>query len=438
MTNLPRGWAQATVGEIADLTDGPFGSNLKTAHYTETGPRVIRLQNIGDGVFRDEHAHVDQARYERLIKHAVRPSDIVAASLGESVPRACLIPGWLGSAIVKADCIRVRAHEGIDPGFLMWMLNSPPVRAQAASSIKGVGRPRLGLGGLRNLTVPVPPDKEQRRILAAIEEQLSRLDSGHRLLRRALVNIGRLRSAILMEAFAGDWPLEPLASITDPERPVRYGILMPKEHVEDGILYVRVKDYPRGKIEVKGLRRTSAEIADKYRRSTLRSGDVLLAIRGTYGRVAIVPDELEAGNITQDTARIAPLPHMDARFLATYLVSEQAQRYFRRVARGVAVKGLNIGDLRTMPIPVPPLGEQRRIVARTERELSIADAMTAETDRAVLRSGSLRRAILGAAFVGRLVAQDPDDEPASALIRRITAARAREPNDPRKRRKAHV
>jgi hypothetical protein len=151
MTALPTGWALATVGDIADLTDGPFGSNLKTAHYTDAGPRVIRLQNIGLGSFRDERAHIAPEHFERLVKHAVRPLDIVAASLGEHAPRACLVPPWLGPAIVKADCIRVRARDGIEPAFLMWLLNSPATRSQAATSIKGVGRPRLGLGGMRQL-----------------------------------------------------------------------------------------------------------------------------------------------------------------------------------------------------------------------------------------------------------------------------------------------
>ena len=130
MTEVPLGWATVTVGEVADLADGPFGSNLKTAHYTDDGPRVVRLQNIGEGTFRDEHAHIAEEHYDQLIKHAVQAGDIVAASLGENAPRACLVPAWLGPAIVKADCIRIRALDGIEPAFLMWMLNSPPVRTK--------------------------------------------------------------------------------------------------------------------------------------------------------------------------------------------------------------------------------------------------------------------------------------------------------------------
>src|SRR6266545_3783457 len=176
VNDLPSGWAWTTVGEVAQLTDGPFGSNLKTAHYVDAGPRVVRLQNIGEGVFRDERAHITEEHYEQLKKHAVQPGDVVIASLGDEAPRACLIPSRLGPAIVKADCIRARPLAGVEPGFLMWMLNSPPMRRQAALTIKGIGRPRLGLGGIRQLRFALPPLAEQRVIVAAIEEHLSRLD----------------------------------------------------------------------------------------------------------------------------------------------------------------------------------------------------------------------------------------------------------------------
>src|SRR4051812_46437547 len=103
MTELPAGWAMATVEELATadgVTDGPFGSNLKTEHYTDAGPRVVRLQNIGDGVFRDERAHISEEHFARLEKHSVLAGDVLVASLGEILPRACLAPTNLGPAIV--------------------------------------------------------------------------------------------------------------------------------------------------------------------------------------------------------------------------------------------------------------------------------------------------------------------------------------------------
>jgi type I restriction enzyme S subunit len=192
------------VGEIATLADGPFGSNLKTSHYVATGPRVVRLQNIGDGVFHDERAHISQAHFEELSKHAVLPGDVVAASLGEEAPRACLIPESLGPAIVKADCIRVRPTAGVDPSWLMWALNAPPVKRQAAARIKGVGRPRLGLRGLRELMIPVPSFETQRAWSSALEEAFEAVRALDERLEVVRQRGDQFRRGLLASAFRGE------------------------------------------------------------------------------------------------------------------------------------------------------------------------------------------------------------------------------------------
>jgi type I restriction enzyme S subunit len=97
LPEIPQGWIWATVDQLAALepnsiTDGPFGSNLKTSHYTESGPRVIRLQNIGDGEFIDVEAHISVEHFKTLRKHQVEAGDLVVAALGERPPRACIIP----------------------------------------------------------------------------------------------------------------------------------------------------------------------------------------------------------------------------------------------------------------------------------------------------------------------------------------------------------
>ncbi|MGD0273928.1 MAG: restriction endonuclease subunit S [Gaiellaceae bacterium] len=191
------------IGEFASLADGPFGSNLKTSHYTASGPRVVRLQNVGDGEFRDERAHIEPSHFERLRKHEVVAGDVVAASLGETAPRACLIPPWLGLAIVKADCIRIRPADDVDRAFLMWMLNSAQVEKEASTSIKGIGRPRLGLGGMKRLSIPTPPLSDQRRIVAEVERRLSLVDALAAATTAALKRSGALRRSILERAFTG-------------------------------------------------------------------------------------------------------------------------------------------------------------------------------------------------------------------------------------------
>ncbi len=150
---------------------------------------------------------------------------------------------------------------------------------------------------------------------------------------------------------------------------------------------------------------------------------------GTNNRVD-VPGELEGGNITQDSARLDLAAELSPKYIKHYLLSPLAQSYFKRVARGVAVKGVNIGDLRTTPVAVPPTAEQTRIADQVDDVLSVAEAAQDSSRINTVRCSRLRQSVLKWAFEGKLVDQDPNDEPASALLKRIQAER---PATPRKR-----
>jgi len=145
LLELPSGWSWARLQDLAvpdsrAITDGPFGSNLKTAHYTMSGPRVIRLQNIGDGEFKREDAHISFEHFESLLAHSVQPDDLIVASLGELLPRACLVPDWVPPAIVKADCIRVCLHPEVNRHYVNLALQDPRLRRETARERQRSGK----------------------------------------------------------------------------------------------------------------------------------------------------------------------------------------------------------------------------------------------------------------------------------------------------------
>jgi type I restriction enzyme S subunit len=92
----PKGWPSRPLGQLTTkFSDGPFGSNLKSSHYTETGVRVIRLQNIGVGEFIDEdRAYIAPEHFAGLAKHECLPGDVLIGTLGDPNLRACVQPTW--------------------------------------------------------------------------------------------------------------------------------------------------------------------------------------------------------------------------------------------------------------------------------------------------------------------------------------------------------
>jgi len=195
----------AVVSQPGAIADGPFGSHLKTEHYAPNGVRVIRLQNIGSGVFLDHNrAFVTREHAETLTRHEARADDVVVAALGDGARpagRACQVPD-IGPALVKADCFRVRTDGSpVDPGFLVWFLNSPRTQATIAGQMRGATRPRVTLAMLKAFTIPLPPLAEQRQIVARLREHLAEIDQAKAALDAQRAAIDALPAALLREVF---------------------------------------------------------------------------------------------------------------------------------------------------------------------------------------------------------------------------------------------
>lgn len=463
MSELPEGWVLAAVDELSvpgGVTDGPFGSNLKTEHYTATGPRVVRLQNIGDGRFVDERAHISEAHYERLAKHEVVAGDVLVASLGELLPRACLAPASLGPAIVKADCIRIRPHPEISATYLMWSLNSPDVRAAVGSSIKGVGRPRVNLGDLRRLPIPVAPTAEQERIVVAIEEAFSKLDAGQAGLRTVRQLLKHVREAVLAAAVAGNLvPHDPADApgaklladlgvdpIDDPHLPllptswswahvqdvgeVDLGRQRsPKYHNGDNMKpYLRVANVFEDRIDTSDVMEMHFE-PEAFERSRLVVGDILLNEGQTpelLGRPAMYRGDPPDVAFTNSLLRFRAGTGIEPEWaLLVFRRHMHSGRFTRESRITTNIAHLSAARFKFVEFPVPPAEEQRRIVDEFAKQSSFIEACERAVDAGLRRSTALRRSVLKAAFEGRLVPQDPLDEPASVLLERIRAERAR-------------
>jgi hypothetical protein len=132
------------------------------------------------------------------------------------------------------------------------------------------------------------------------------------------------------------------------------------------------------------LNLTTFEIESGYGRSRIR-GDLVYSIRGSIGEVAIVPDELEGANLTQDAARIAYTPATYGRRLLHVLKSAVVFAQLEAGALGATISGVNIRDLKRASIPVPPRAEQEAIAVFLEREISRIDALAARIRDAIDR-----------------------------------------------------
>jgi type I restriction enzyme, S subunit len=342
----------------------------------------------------------------RSTKRVVLPGDLLICKINPRINRVWYVPtSRHGLAqVASTEYLALRLHDKSIGPYLLWYCRSPRFRQWIEARVEGVtgSHTRVKSPVLLRHLVPLPSHDEQRRIVSSIEEKLSRLEAAVQSMEAAEGRVLALRKSVYHHLLQVNWPTVPLGTLVQASRPITYGILMPKANIPDGVPYVRVKDMKADGIDIAGLRRTSQVIADEYQRSMLRTGDVLVSIRGTYGRVAVVPDQLDGANITQDTARVAPGPNIRAAYLAAALRAPAAQAYMRRVARGVAVKGVNLGDLRVLPIRLPPMALQAQLIGAVQEQVERISGFDTVIMATLRRARLLRQSILDAAFTGRL------------------------------------
>lgn len=170
-------------------------------------------------------------------------------------------------------------------------------------------------------------------------------------------------------------------------------------------------------------------------RSRVLPNDVLMNIVGPpLGKVSLVPDTFPEWNMNQAIVLFRTSGVVLSRYLAICLMSDEVLRWITRTAKATAGQfNISVGNSRLLPIPLPPLAEQKQIVALVEERLSQIDSAEKTIDAELIRSKRLRQSILKRAFEGKLVPQDPKDEPASVLLERIKASR--EAEQPKKKAK---
>ena len=316
------------------------------------------------------------------------------------------------------------------------------------------------------LTTKIPiiiaPLNEQKRIVAKIESIFTQIDAVKEQLERLVSqtksvsgSLNALRNSVLKQAFEGklvpqdphDEPAEVLLKrihkdsskeiifekdnlprgwikttiadlgflVTKGSTPTSYGF----SYVPSGINFVKIENIYNNHIKTSSITQfITKETHDYLKRSQLHADDVLFSIAGTIGQVAIVHRDDLPANTNQAISIIRdPLKLLNTKYLSVILQSKPLNILSK--ARGVGIYNVSLEDIKNTKIPLPPLAEQKRIVAKIESIFTQIDAIEEHVEFTLVLIDRLKNSTLKSAFEGRLVPQDPDDEPAKILLQKI-------------------
>jgi type I restriction enzyme S subunit len=344
------------------------------------------------------------------------------------------VPDDVGSLTYPDKLIRVRVPI-MDTRYLAAAFSAPSVRASIDRVLRTTAG-QVGISGrsLKDVRIPIAPLSEQRRIVAVLEDHLSRLDIGSVYTDTSRRRIPMLRSSLLAEAWhSARTQGAPWRSIGEIAH-TQLGKMLDSKRA-DGIsteylrnVNVRWQSFDLS--DLKAVPLTATELA----KFDLKPGDIMVCEGGEPGRCAVWRGQREHISFQKALHRIRVHSGSVPEWVSFMLEYISRSGGTKNLLTGSTIKHLPQEKLRSIQIPMPEIERQVQLVNYILEATANHDRFAQEISRANSRSLALRSALLSEAFEGRLVPQDSSDEPASVLLKRIRADQAAQPKPKRTRR----
>ena len=378
----PIGWTKGRLGETCSIEIGGTPSRNVADYWDgskETSNLWVSIKDLNQRIITETAEHISDLGINHSNVKLLAAGTILLSfklTIGRVAIAGC--PLYTNEAIAG-----LRSSE-IDHEYLFYGLQQWDLLQGVDQAIKGA---TLNKEKLRKIEFDYPTDKREQTKIAevlalldrAIEEtdaviaKQQRINYGlmQDLLVRGIDEAGNLRTEETHEfkdsplgKIPVDWTVTALSRCVNDDSPICYGILMPGIGYDNGVPVVKVRDIVGGEIVQDNILLTDPKIDKQYKRSRLHYNDLLITIRGTTGRIAVVPPELNGANITQDTARIRLSESHSTMFFYFLLQSKIVQDQVSLHTIGQAVKGINIGDVKKISLALPRKEEQQAIAER--------------------------------------------------------------------------
>ncbi|WP_319578340.1 restriction endonuclease subunit S [uncultured Methanospirillum sp.] len=465
---IPKGWILTELSIIADI----FDVDHKMPKAVDHGVLFISPKDFNgeDNIDFKNAKQISEEDYFRLSKKChPDPGDLLFSRIG-TIGKVRIVPRSLKFQISYSLCLIKVFNQNIYNKYLFWLLRSHSIQTQSHKKKRSIGVPDLGLRDIRSFSIPLPPLNEQNRIVSKIEELFTQLDAGIASLQEVQDKLFQYRKAVLKHAFEGKlteaWreahmdEIEPASVLLERIREERrkdkkYKELLPVNteglpDLPEGWVWVRIKEVGDSRLgrqrapkhhngeNMRPYLRVANVYEDRIEASDIKEmnftpeefviyhlqyGDILLnegQSKELVGRPAIYRDEVPNACFTNTLIRFRVysclLPEFALTVFRGYLHNGKFEKIARWTTNIAHLGGERFADLE---FPLPPMQEQEQIVLEVNRQLSIIDHLEKEFKLYILQSTQLRQSILKKAFEGRLVPQDPSDEPASVLLDRI-------------------
>lgn len=426
---LPKKWKWCRLGDISiKITDGSH--NPPKGEHTKTDYIMLSSQNINQGtiVNLDKSRYLSEDNYNIENKRTqINRGDILLTIVG-TIGRSCIYNESLKITLQRSVAVIDTKYCNI---YLKYLFDSPKIQAYFNENASGTAQKGIYLNQLRQTVIPLPPLEEQERIVLKIEELFKLIDELDNNKQDLLENIANTRNKVLQLAIQGklveqcedDEPAsillekireekeqlikdkvikkeKPLPEISEEEKvfelpkgwewcrlanisnikggkriPAGKKLLdEPTEH-----MYIRVADMKNGTIIEDDIKYISDDIYEQIKNYYIEKDDIYMTIAGTIGRVGTIPDKFHMANLTENASKIR-VYKVDKDFIFRILNSQYIQIQISNKTKKVGQPKLALNQIESLLIPLPPLEEQKRIVAKVDLIMDYLDKLQQEID----------------------------------------------------------
>ena len=425
---LPQGWAKTTIDNMI-LQEGLFkdGDWVETKDQDPNGKvRLTQLADIKKFEFRiKSNRFMNKTTAEKLDCTFLKKNDILVARMPDPLGRSCIFPGSEVSCVTVVDVAIIRTGDnGISPNWLMWIINSPQIHLIIEQNQTGTTRKRISRKNLSKINFLLPPLNEQKRIVSKIEEIFSRIDSTKQSLEHIKLQLKVYENSFqdgIFKKLESKYELEKLQDvcikITDGTHH------SPKNTPQGEIPYITAKNIRPRKLNLTNLTYISQEDHNEiYARCNPVQGDVLYTKDGVNLGMAVVNELDFEFSLLSSVALLKPKHEILNNFyLMVFLNNPSCFSLVTKKSLGSAITRIVLRQIKEIPIPLPPLEEQEQIVSQIEQGFSLIENTSQIVNSTLQNLQTMKMSVLKQAFEGKLVPQDPNDEPASVLLEKIKA-----------------
>ncbi len=455
---LPAGWVWKIIDDIAEVNPRIDKSRIPD----NLSVSFVPMPAVGAG-----SGYIDVSEKKSFLKvkkgfTSFKEGDVLFAKITPCMEngKMAVVPKVSnGYGFGSTEFHVLRPKEGIDVHYLYYYVSSKTFRGEAERYMTGaVGQKRVSTTYLKESKIPVANPTEQKLIVSEIEKQFSRLDEAVAALKRIKANLKRYKASVLKAAVEGklseEWRKEhpdvepaskflkrilverrkkweednPKKKYKEPKRPKTNMLNIPTTWTWSGIeetslhivdcLHSTAKFSESGKYCIdtncmgegfipfeKARFVSDATYEERIRRLKPKENDILFSREGTIGLTALVPPDKDLC-LGQRMMMFRIDSGILPKFVMWVLLSPLFIAQWKPKVMGTTSPHVNIGDIRLMAIPLPPMEEQHIIVQELEGRLTVIDTIERELEINLTRANRLRQSILKKAFSGKLLPQE--------------------------------